>query len=78
MEDAGWTLPLFLCFGWFDAPGQGHRPAFAAAAAFGPDTPDQAGTVRANSPSPAPKGWLHPAGGRRLGVRRGAPGLLQA
>ena len=52
MEDAGWTLPLFLCFGHSDALGQGHRPAFAAAAAFGPDTPDQAGTVRADRSEP--------------------------
>ena len=36
MEDARWTLPLFMCFGCSDAPGQGRRPAFAAAAAFGP------------------------------------------
>ena len=36
VEDACWTLPPFLCFGCSDAPGQGRRPAFAAAAAFGP------------------------------------------
>ena len=27
MEDACWTVPLFLCFGCSDAPGQGRRPA---------------------------------------------------
>ena len=36
MEDARWTLSLFMCFGCSDAPGQGRRPTFAAAAAFGP------------------------------------------
>ena len=30
MEDAGWDAAPFLCFGLFDAPGQGRRPAFAA------------------------------------------------
>ena len=52
MEDAGWTLPPFLCFGCSDAQGQGCVGPPAAVAAFGPDTPDQAGTVRADRSEP--------------------------
>ena len=80
MEDAGWTLPPFLCCGCSgDAPGQEHPARM-------PLTRPPALTRRTRHelsgptvPSPAPKGWLHPAGAGRIpDVRRGSSGLLQA
>ena len=60
MEDACWTLPLFLCFGCSDDPGQGRRPAFAAAAACGPVCAGlRQGPTGPSVPSPTPGSWLH-------------------
>ena len=80
MEDAGWTLPPFLCCGYSDdALGQGHPARLPLLRPKALTRRTRHGPVRADSPSPAPEGWLHPAvAGRRPGVRRGSSGLLQA
>ena len=85
MEDAGWTLPLFLCCGYYDARGQGRRSACGLISRLPLLRPKaltrrtRQGPSGPTGPSPAPEGWLHPAvAGRRLGVRRGSSGLLQA
>ena len=79
MEDACWTLPLFLCFGRSDAPGQGRRPAFAAAAAFGPVCAGlRQGPTGPSVPSPTPRGLAAPLWGGEKARPASGWSLLQA
>ena len=62
MEDAGWTLSPFMCFGCSDAPGRGRRPDYgglkppAAAAACGPAYAGHGqGPSGPAGPSPTPR-----------------------
>ena len=83
MEDAGWTLSPFMCFGCSDAPGRGHWPDYgglkppAAAAACGPAYAGHGqGPSGPAGPSPTPGGWLHRYRAARRPVQRPDAGPL--
>ena len=71
MEDACWTLPLFLCVGWSDVLGQGRRTG------SGPLCAVHRQALEGQLSHACLRGWLDRvgAGGQ---ARCGAPNLMQA
>ena len=80
MEDAGWPLSPFMCFGCSDAPGRGRRPDYGglsrlpllrpvALHTLDMDRDLQGQQVRADS-----EGWLHRIRAARRPVQRPMPG----
>ena len=67
MEDARWTLPLFLCVGWSDVLGQGRRTGSGPLCAVHRQAPE------GQLSHACLRDWLDRVGaGGRLGVERRA------